>query len=132
MSDKQQRDAMRAWPTHEVHGEPGFVTCRRSILEALLDELESAEQDRDAAVKQGHGSALRVLELEGKLADLERDRDVKAAALRHLAGVFDTLSPQEVINVCADALGWERWNYSGQVDPDLSLVQLTSRLRGTG
>lgn len=40
MTDRHQREAMRKWPVHEVHGEPGFITMRHGILIALLDDIE--------------------------------------------------------------------------------------------
>ena len=54
--DKHQRDAMRTWPTHEEHGEPGFVVMRHSILVALLDDFEYLAEAGDRM----HGGLLRV------------------------------------------------------------------------
>ena len=45
-------------------------------------------------------------------------------ALRHISHFADTLSPQEVINVCAGALGVDRHDYAGECDPNRSLVEL--------
>lgn len=62
---------------------------------------------------------------EADLLLAERDRAVAEAkrGLQHLASMADTLSPQEVINVCADALGVPRWVYAGPLDPNRSLIE---------
>ena len=49
-------------------------------------------------------------------------------ALRHISHFADTLSPQEVINVCADALGVDRHEYAGECHPDRSLVEMRGLL----
>lgn len=54
--------------------------------------------------------------------------DRSESALRFLSGVFDTLSPQEVINLAAEGLGADRHEYAGQVRPDKSLVEVEAEL----
>jgi len=54
-----------------------------------------------------------------------------AAALRHISATADTLSPQEFINVCADALGVDRHQYAGECDPNLSIYELNRRALGS-
>jgi hypothetical protein len=50
-------------------------------------------------------------------------------ALRNIAVCADTLSPQEFINVCADALGVDRHQYAGECDPNRSIYELRGALR---
>jgi len=52
-------------------------------------------------------------------------------ALKHIAATADTLSPQEFINVVADALGVGRHEYAGACDPQQSIVELTSAVKRT-
>jgi hypothetical protein len=87
MSDRNQRDAIRKWPTHDEHGEPGFVTCRRSILEGLLDELALAEVDAEKfrkirVMRTGETIAPgSVYMISGELMQLwTREADVRARA----------------------------------------------------
>jgi hypothetical protein len=126
--------AMRAWPTHENHGEPGFVTCRRSIIEGVLDELDQAEKERDEARADSNAALDDVAKAEARVAELDRALAKAHEHLRDVARAGDTLSPQEFINhaVAGGALdfvnGTEFPTYAGQMHPHRSIVELTARI----
>ena len=61
--------------------------------------------------------------------DLALDLRDARRVLRQLAATADTISPQEVINVVADALGMDRHQYAGECDPNRSLMDWEIRAR---
>ena len=61
--------------------------------------------------------------------DLALDLRDARRVLRQLAATADTISPQEVINVVADALGMDRHQYAGECDPNRSLMDWEIRAK---
>lgn len=66
--------------------------------------------------------------LRARIAELERERDEARYHLREVARVGDTLSPQELINHAAAGCGVDRHEYSGECDPNRSMVELRSEV----
>ncbi len=119
---------MRCWPTHEEHGEPGFVTCRRSIIEALLDELDSAE-DKQCEWYEADGTITRLAPYEvvarriaaaKRLVELESSLAARDERLRELRRCIEKLGG---VLMTARAQNTPEWmEYSKQVVADADHV----------
>lgn len=81
--DTQQIEAARKWPMHEVHGDPGFVTMRHSLLMCALDELTRLRAELDEATYPALRAVVRAA--------------IKARALYHeaTAQFGDTITADE-------------------------------------
>lgn len=96
---------MRNWPTHDEHGEPGFVTCRRGIIEGLLDDLDAAEEQLTHWY-QADGSVVKLAPYEvtakriaaaKRIAQLEADVVSLQARARELRKTLHDLRASAVV-----------------------------------
>jgi predicted nuclease with TOPRIM domain len=92
---------------HRVFDELDTVRNKLDILRELYASLTA---ERDALL--------------ARYAEAEKERDIARRELREIASVCDTLSPQEFLNHAAVGCDDLRKAYTGEADPNLSIIEL--------